>query len=75
MNKTYIVRLEEEVTTVDLMEVEVEAVSKDEAKCIAVDSYKKGQHIEIDRWCSDTKNTHLMMSTFLDWEVNEKDEK
>jgi hypothetical protein len=66
----YIVRLEANVSSVDLADVEVEASSKEEAIQKAIQGYTDGS-FDLDWYASDTYELELDTQFTQDWLVEE----
>ena len=64
----YNVKMEFVVSSVDLLNIEVEAESKEEAKQLALEKYKNGE-IEEDYYASDSYESSVSIETIKDWEV------
>lgn len=69
---TYTVRMEFNVISTDLAEVEITANSKHEAINIAINKYNNDE-LELDYYASNNINTTLDTDSKLDWIIEIKD--
>lgn len=66
----YAVRMEFNIKSVDLLNVEIEAESKEEAKKMALKMYENGE-VEENYYASDTYDSEVSTETISDWVVEE----
>ena len=71
MLKKYKVRIEINTTGCDLANIEVSAVSKEEATIEAIKLYNSDNPPDLDYWASDYTTNSLAEETASDWEVEE----
>ena len=69
--KTYLVRMEFDVDSIDFGDVRIEANSADEAKAIAIDKYFNTNDLDIDYYSSNVYDSTLRVEDSDDWEVKE----
>ena len=66
----YEVKIEIEVQSIDLVDIEVIADSKEEAKQFAIESYNNDPSM-YSVYASDYMESKIALSTIKDWEVEE----
>ena len=69
--KTYLVRMEFDVDSIDFGDVRIEANSADEAKAIAIDKYFNTNDLDIDYYSSNVYDSTLRVEDSDNWEVEE----
>lgn len=71
--KTYVVRMEFDVDSIDFGDVVVEANSPEEAKQIVIDKYFNTNELDIDYYSSNTYDSTLRTEDSDEWLVIERE--